>query len=217
VKITGSNPVGATNTSIAATFSVPGAATIGIVSLFVSNNTAVDGSRPLSGPVNFQITPAAATPVNFRQASVIDAGNGDLRFAYRWDSSTGNPADLSASGVEEIVTYPDTRNPWPFPPLFPADAYPNPTPLAPDIPGTDLGLRDDQFLTPSTLFRKPYFTADFSAKQYYRYRCSNSNGGNYVNFLGPLYITRLVSRNLNGSWAFYVTKSGAVARINPLS
>jgi hypothetical protein len=141
--------------------------------------------------------PSTATPVNFRQTSVIDAGNGDLRFTYAWDSSSGNLADLSTCGVAEIVTYPDTRNPWPFPPPFPANA-PNPfTP--PDVAGNLGKAHDDQFLTPSTTFRKPYVTADFSAKQYYRYRCSTSDGGNYVNLLGSLYITRLVSQNLNGS------------------
>jgi len=165
--------------------------------------------------VNFQVTPAVATPVNFRQTSVMNAGNGDLRFQYAWDSSTGNLADLSACVVGEIVTYPGSANPFPLPsPPFPADSFNNPTII--NLAATNGGLQDDHMLSPSTTFVKPYSYSSVTATQYYRYSCSTYQNGAYVNIKGPLSIVRTVSQNGSGGWEFTVTKSGATAIINPL-
>lgn len=172
-----------------------------------------EGGSPL--PVASTSFPVIAIPVNFHQTSVVDAGNGDLRFTYSWASSSGSLADLSACTVGEIVTYPGSANPFPFPsPPFPPDAYSNPTVI--DLAAASGGFQDDHMLTPSTTFVKPYSASSFTATQYYRLKCSNYNSGNYVNIQGPNSIVRSVSQNSNGTWEFTVTKSGASASINPL-
>jgi hypothetical protein len=156
-----------------------------------------------------------AVPVNFRQTSTSDAGNGDLHFAYAWDSSSGHLADLSACTVGEIVTYPGS-NPynWQSPP-FPADSSTNPT-IAEGAATAGNGVDDNQ-LYPSTTFVKPYSAASFTATQYFRYRCTNINNGAYATLLGPLSITRSVQQNTNGTWKFTVTKpTNGQATINPL-
>jgi hypothetical protein len=201
--------------TISASFTIAPSTAIGVQTFAVQNNTTQDGSTPRSGPVDFQITPATATPVNFRQTTVMDAGSGDLRFTYAWDSSSGYFADLSACTVGEIVTYPGFANPYPFPsPPFPPDAYSNPTVI--NLAATSGGFQDDQKLTPSTTFVKPYSSSSFTATQYYRYSCSNYQNGAYVNIKGPLSIVRSVSPNGSGGWEFTVTKSGSSAVINPL-
>lgn len=174
----------------------------------VSNS---DGSTPTVGIMSFQVV--TATPTNFRQTNVFDAGNGDLRFLYAWDSTTGNLGDLSPCTVGEYVTYPDTRDPWPFPsPPFPPDAYPNPAVI--DLAATYGAFQDDNELTPSTTFVKPYSNSSFPATQYFRYRCS---GGKYVYIDGPLSIVRSVSQNSDGTWKFTVTKPvNGSALISPL-
>lgn len=162
--------------------------------------------------------PPCATPNNFQQTSCSDQGSGDLRFTYSWGSSTGHLADLGVSHctVGEIVTYPGTANPFPFPsPPFPNDAYSNPT--IGDINASDGGFQDDHLLTPSTTFVKPYSASSFTATQFYRSKCAcGANANNYVNIVGPLSIVRSVSQNSNGSFKFTVTKSSCSATINPL-
>jgi len=118
--------------------------------------------------------------------------------------------------VGEIVTY-GGSNPFAFPsPPFPAKtSVPNPTVSA--QPATDGALNDDNKLGSNTTFVKPYKTSSFTATQYFRYQCSNSNNGDFVNMLGPLSIVRSVSENTNDSWKFTVTKpTNGVATINPL-
>jgi hypothetical protein len=156
-----------------------------------------------------------AVPTNFRQVDVYDAGNGDLHFDYKWDSSSGNLADLQHCFVGEYVTYQDTRNPWPFPsPPFPNDAYQNPGTSG--VFGNYGGFPDDHMLTPSSTFVKPYFFKTFTATQYYRFACTYYDSGYFHNITGPNYIIRTVSQNPNSSWEFTVTKSRATATINPL-
>lgn len=156
-----------------------------------------------------------ATPTNFHLVSSADAGNGDLRLVYSWDSTSGNLSDLGNCTVGEIVSYPGSSNPYPFPsPPFPNDSYSNPTVI--DLPATAGGFQDDHMLTPSTTFVTPYSSSIFTATQFYRFRCSNYQFNQYVNLQGPLSIVRAVSQNSNGSWKFTVTKGGSSATINPL-
>jgi predicted nuclease of predicted toxin-antitoxin system len=120
----------------------------------VSNS---DGTNSTLDFISFQVV--TATPTKFRQTSVADAGNGDLRFTYAWDSTTGNQADLSSCTVGEIVTYQDSRNPWPFPsPPFPPDAYTNPTVI--DLAATLPGFQDDHKLTPYTTLQYVFVSCD---------------------------------------------------------
>jgi hypothetical protein len=154
-----------------------------------------------------------AVPVNFHQLSTSDQGNGDLHFTYSWDSSSGNLADLSACTVGEIVTYPG-GNPymWPSPP-FPATSSNNPT-IAEGAATAGMGV-DDNVVSGS--FVKPYGASSFTATEYFRYKCTNVNNGNYVNLMGPLSIARSVQQNSNGTWKFIVTKpTNGQATINPL-
>jgi Bacterial Ig-like domain (group 2) len=178
----------------------------------VADGTCNDYSvtRSASGTVN-----VVAVPTNFRQTSTSDAGNGDLHFTYAWDSTSGNLADLSACTVGEIVTY-QGGNPfnWPSPP-FPANSNQNPI-VADGAATGGLGV-DDNYLYPSSTFVKPYSIASFTATQYFRYKCTNVNNGNYVNLLGPLSITRSVQQNTDGTWKFIVTKpTNGQATISPL-
>jgi hypothetical protein len=191
------------------TFNIAANAPLGTQDVTVTNTAA----NIKSAPVSFEVTPTSscAVPTNLHYTSCSDNGNGDLHFNYAFSSSTGNLADLSSCTVGENVTYPGSQNPFPFPsPPFPPDAYTNPT--IGDGSATSGSFTDDHFLTPSTTFVKPYSASSFTATQYYRYKCSCANGGNYVNIAGPNYIVRSVSQNVNGSWKFSVTKSGAQHR-----
>ena len=165
--------------------------------------------------LNAPVTVAPPTPINFRQTSVIDAGSGDLRFTYAWNSSSGTLSDLSNCTVGEIVTYPGSQNPFPFPsPPFPAVASPNPT--VDDLAATTGTFQDDNKVG-TGIFVRPYSASSFTATQNFRYKCTNYNGGNYVNLMGPLSIVRSVSMNTNGTWKFTGTKpTGGTATINPL-
>jgi hypothetical protein len=156
-----------------------------------------------------------AVPTNFHQTYVADAGGGDLHFQYSWDSTSGNLTDLSNCTVGEIVGYPGPNNPytWPSPP-FPPNASQSPTVI--DLPATDGALVDDHKLSPSTTFAQPYSQSTFTAIQYYRYKCTNANNGQYVDLVSALSIQRTVDQNPDASWFFTVTKSGASATINPL-
>jgi len=201
------------NTTITGTLNISATAPLGTQNVTVTNNAA----GMTSNPVGFEVTPAVtcAVPVNFQQTSCSDKGNGDLHFEYSFSSTTGNLGDLSSCTIGEFVSYPGTQDPFPFPsPPFPPDAYENPTEL--DLPAAPGGLVDDQSLKPSTTFVKPYSTSSFTATQYYRYKCSCAEGGNYVNVAGPLSIVRSVSQSPDKSWKFTVTKSGCSAQINPL-
>jgi hypothetical protein len=114
--------------------------------------------------------------------------------------SSGNLKDLALSDctMGEIVTYPGTTDfAWPSPP-FPANSSTSPTII--DFPAFTGGLKDDHKLAPSTTFVKPYLNKSFMATQFYRYKCSCANNGNYVNVLGPLTITRQVSQNSDGTF-----------------
>ena len=154
-----------------------------------------------------------AIPVNFRQMGAgTDTGGGTLHFDYRWNSSTGNLADLGACMVGERVDYRAADLPFPSPP-FPAGLNP-PNPTILNVAGTD-GAAQDNHSTPGA-FVKPYAAAAVTAMQIYRYTCPCANGGNPVTIFGPLNIVRSVIMNANGSFRFEITKSGATATINPL-
>jgi hypothetical protein len=155
--------------------------------------------------------PPCAIPTNFRQTSCSDAGGGVLHFEYRYDSSTGNLADLGGCTMGEIVTYPG-GNPFHHPsPPFGTAGWDNPTIINFAASG---GVQDNHF-TPGA-FVKPYSSAGVTATQFYRYKCACANGGNYVNIMGPISINRAVNANNNGSFRYNITKSGCSAKIDPL-
>lgn len=192
------------NTSIVATFNIAASAPIGVQGVTVTNTTTSDA--PPSSPVDFQVTPASAVPVNFRQTAVQDAGGGNLKFTYEWDSSTGNLADIATCSVGESVAYPGTGNfNWTSPPY---DASGNPTanPTTGSFPGSDGGFYDNQ-LHPG--FLKPYVSNSFTATQTFNYKC----GGGTVNLEQNISIYRSVQQN-GIVWTYIVTKSGSSASVS---
>ena len=166
-----------------------------------------------------------AIPFNFRQTSVMDAGGGDLRFTYAWDSSSGNLNDLSRCVVGEYVTVQGTSaDPyyWQSPPYAAGANMPNPTwansnPPAPDVAATLGKFQDDHTLYTNVpvAWVKPYVQTGFTDIQSYQYKCTNYHNGNYIEIDGPLYIVKEVLQS-NGIWSYSVTKSNATATISPL-
>lgn len=161
-------------------------------------------------------TPSCPVPVNFRQTSTNDAGNGVLRFNYKWDSSSGNLSHLSTCDVGEIATYPGSQNPWPVPsPPFPPDNRPNPT--ISNLPAALGGFDDFHRVPGNGAFVKPYSNSSFTASQRYRYSCACSGGSNFFDLTGTLPIVRTVSPNPNSTWKYTITKpQSGFATINPL-
>jgi hypothetical protein len=151
--------------------------------------------------------PDTPHPINFHQTDVWARENGSLHFVYAWDSSTGNLDGLNCV-VGEIVTYPG-GNPynWPAPMNRSTD---NPTAI--NISARAGGLDDDHF--PPYSFTTPYREASFKAVQRYRYRCDGS--AKFINLTGSITITRSVTQNADGTFAYMITKSGSPATINPL-
>ena len=149
-------------------------------------------------------------PVNFRQVGVQDTGNGDLKFNYNWDSSDGNTSDLSQCSVREYVTYPGSGNfNWPSPP-YDTSGNPtaNPTITNPPIAATDGGFFDNN-LHPG--FQKPYAANTFTATQKFQFSCSGYQGGAWVDFYGPISLTRTISNV--PPWTYTLTKSGSSASV----
>jgi hypothetical protein len=146
-------------------------------------------------------------PTNFRQTNV-GASAGVLFFSYTWDSSTGNRADLADCTIHEHVTYPGS-NPYspPSPPFYSQGQIPNPTILPdPPVPATDEGMGDiHSHAGTFSPFETPYSAASVTATQHYRYVCPCANGGQPVNLLGPLSITRSVSI-VGSDWTYTITK-----------
>ena len=177
-------------------------------------------SQPAACP-----SPICAVPVNFRQTLVEALGEDigvHLEFEYRWDSSTGNPADLASCEVGEIVDYPGIGPGFFYPsPPFPtnptngiADPTEAPVPFA---RGSD-GVIGDRNLVPGIgAFRTPYSFSSVTSTQNWRYRCPCKNAGAWINVFGPLSINRSVSQNTNGSWKYTITKPiGGATSFDPL-
>lgn len=155
-------------------------------------------------------TCVCAVPTNFHQTSALASG-GVLTFRYAWESSTGDPADLSNCLVDERVDYPG-GNPfcWPSPPW--TNCSHNPT-SPPGVLATDAVARDVHSSEP---FTKPYRVDSFSATQRYRYQCLCDNNGAPIVLLGPITITRSVAQNPDGTFRHTITKSGLTASIDPM-
>ena len=131
------------------------------------------------------VTTPKAYPVNFHQVDAYTYGDGILRFKYEFESSTGTYSDLAKCTIGEIVTYPETSPDlhyhWPNPPFH--QSTPNPT--IGDNPAK-FGVLFDEHDPPAN-FVQPYRASAFTAVQYYRYKCSGVNHGNYVNVMGTYF------------------------------
>ncbi len=150
-------------------------------------------------------------PVNFHQVSGSDQGNGTLHFEYSWDSSTGDLDDLANCQVGEEVTYPGgSPFVWPSPPW--GATWQNPTVIW--LAAKNGGFVDNHLIP--LPFVKPLKSATVPSTQNYRYQCGCANDGNPVVLVGPITITRSVTKNKNGTFKYTVTKSGISASVNPI-
>jgi hypothetical protein len=153
-----------------------------------------------------QVQVTCAVPTNY-QGSCSDAGNGVLGCQYTWQANTGNLANLSACVVREYVTYPGTSPfNWKSPPYVGTQTT---WPVTLGGPATT-GSSPDTHGHPN--FVRPYTADTFTATQYYQYICPCANGGQPVNMMGPLSITRSVYfLSPSGNWEYTITKSGSSA------
>ena len=192
------------DTTISGSFAIAPSAPIGFQTFTVQNNTTTDGSTPQSAPVNFQVTPATATPVNYHIVSESNLNDGSLFFTYTWSSSTGNQSDLYQCTVGESVyypNYPSTPYIWPLPMVA---STTNPTVLS--GPGTYQGSTDQNY--PPDSYSAPYSAASFNTTQRFWWTCSNYNN-NAAQTLSPdVTITRKVFKDTDGFWKYQITKSG---------
>ena len=154
-----------------------------------------------------------AYPVSFTLTGASDDGGGVtviLERDFAWQSSDGNPSDLSNCQMREKVTYSNTNNspcpnnnppqacyyppspPWPVNGT-PGSGYPNPTLV--EGPASACGFKDYNSIT-NLSFVKPYSGSSFNGTQYYQYSC---NGGDWTNIYGPTTITRSL-QNSQGKW-----------------
>jgi hypothetical protein len=171
------------------------------------------GSYYADDPVQVQVPiTVAALPTNFRQTNAQDAGSGNLKFTYEWDSTSGNISDLSQCSVREYVTYPGTGNfNWSSPP-YDTSGNPtaNPTVSSPPFAGTDGGVIDNN-LHPG--FLKPYVYNQFTAMQKFQYSCTNYLSGAWQDFsFGTVSIARTVQNS--PPWTYSIVKSGTSASTN---
>jgi hypothetical protein len=160
-----------------------------------------------------QVQVTCAYPVNYRQTTGYDSGNGTLHFEYAWDSSDSSLQHLSGCLVGEHVAYPGSANPYvpPSPPFASNVGFPNPTDQL-NVRGSD-GMQQDNhgypyaFVTPL-----PLPTTSFTAIQYYQFTCACRNGGLPVKLYPTdgsfLNITRKVDSTNGTTGTFTVTKSG---------
>jgi hypothetical protein len=141
-------------------------------------------------------------PTNFHQVQEKDE-NGALYFAYQWESTSGDLADLTRCQVGEYVKYPGSANPfrWPSPPYTNTGRkWSNPTVMR--VLGS-AGRGNDTQHTPS--FAASYRFSQITARQEYFYECLFLDlevfpGWTYV----P--ITRTVNDPVRGCWGYTVTK-----------
>jgi hypothetical protein len=131
-------------------------------------------------------------------------------FFYKWDSSTGNPNDLSTCAVYEVVTFGDGHSPfyWPNPPWN----YAEENPAVSGVQGSDMEF-DDTIGNGKGTWTKPYNYATFTGTQYYKYSC---NGPSEHTLMGPITITRTVSQNADGTWMYQMTTRGYSDTLSPL-
>jgi PBS lyase HEAT-like repeat len=146
-------------------------------------------------------------PANFHQAGPGTVKpDAVLHFAYLWDSSTGNLADLDNCQVGEKVGYPGSGDPytWPSPPYSGSTA--DPTILW--VPATDGVAQDDHS---HVAFLAPYAENRFVARQDYRYKCKFGSKIEFTDFSGwtGIAIARTVKDSTGkGCFRYKITKSG---------
>jgi len=166
-----------------------------------------------------------AHPENYRQISATVMG-GILRFEYEWDSSSGNPSDLSRVWVGEHVTCPNngilSKPPW-------KSNFPTPTirPSRSSNNGPDCGLIDTHYPPGSLTWMVPPlirypdsgYSDTFTTTQNYGYHCrvcdptpADDTLGWQISLFPTISITRYTERN-GMYWRYRITKSGETASV----
>jgi hypothetical protein len=149
-------------------------------------------------------------PVNLVLQSFSKPGNGTLVFNYGWSSSTGNLQDLQHCLVYERLDY-QGPNPFTWPSTFCSSQNPNPEYLpSAGINAANGGLMDTQ----ATCFAKPYSATSLPITQTLQYICGTMNG--YNNLSGQISLSRTVTQNSNGTFAFTMSAQGQSATVNPM-
>lgn len=196
--------------------SMVGVGTTSIYSYVIYPKTIIEQCKDFPASDYCYVSVNRPVPVNFRQTSASDIGNGVLQFTYAWDSSTGSLSNLSDCVVSETVTYPG-GNPYCLPEPFPAICLDNPTIIG--VPGSDGVVTDTHGLEGKTGsdFRRPYFSASTSGQQTISYSCGSGSATVTGTLLGPLSIERSVSESTNNRWKYTITKpTNGLAKIDPL-
>jgi hypothetical protein len=172
--------------------------------------------------VNREFFSVRTWPINFRQITGRDNGNGVIYFEYQWDSESGTPSDLSGIMIGEIVDYNCTEGD-----CFTDNGIPVFRPTSPPYSGDYIRnpqIEDFQITTGSafpdehkpdswTPFKKPYRADVFSATQFYRFHDPVlMDADTYMELMGPLVIRREVYQD-NRVWKYKVEKSGVSSQL----
>jgi len=197
---------------------------LGVQASSSPNNIQLSASIPSEGSggtlaaTNFTVaTTNGAIPVNFRQTLArIDPG-AVLHFEYKWDSSSGNRADISTCQVEEYVTYVGPNPyPWASPPYLPGYTTSWPSTGLTPVSASVSGLSDDHNHAPG--WQTPYAFNYIGSDQKYQFQCPYYQNNQWIQLdppSGTLPIGRVVNLT-NGAlpWTYQITKSGLTASIN---
>jgi hypothetical protein len=136
-------------------------------------------------------------PLNMRELTQYrSAADGTLFMKYGWDSESGNILQLTDITMGEIVYY---NHDWNVPPY--SEARPNPT-YRHNWPATT-GTMGDTHDYPG--FSPPPYVFDYmTGTQYYRFTDDVLERYNYINIMGPLYISRTIE-NMS-PWTYMIIK-----------
>ena len=163
-----------------------------------------------SNRTTYYATPPCPRPVDFRRTDGVSNGPGSIQFSYTWESSTGNIYHLKFCRLVDEVLYPGMPSPFTFPLPFPVGlGRDNPTI---NYLGGILGRMNATHQVEEGPWRPPYFETTLMAVQTYQYECTCSNWGSPTRLdgpdSGPHAISRVVSRNSDGTWRFTIEKAG---------
>jgi hypothetical protein len=152
-----------------------------------------------------------AIPVEFRQTVAFVSGV-TPHFEYKWGSSSGNLADLSACKVQETITFVGPNPyPWASPPYLPNQLVVWPDHGLTPISGTLGGLQDDHGHADGWL--KPYVHNLSTSNQVYEFQCLYYQNNTWTRLMplnGTIPITREIKQN-STTWSYTISKSGLVA------
>jgi hypothetical protein len=194
---------------------------LGVTASSTPDNMELDAKvgATIVGSMLFTVTAPinGAIPVNYRQTVFSVQPGAVLHFEYKWDSSSGNLADLSSCQVEEYVTFVGPNPyPWASPPYLPNQSVTWPSTGMTPISATYGGLQDNHGHADGWL--TPYKYNAASSDQVYQFQCPYYQNNQWVQLMpisGQIAITRVVNlTNGNTPWTYQITKSGYSTSMN---